>query len=75
MKAAVEEILPILQEENVVVYYLSRTSETEGVDSFLEKMDAASDEPVPASWRSSVTIKSPALYIYTSGTTGIVKNC
>lgn len=73
LKAAVEEILPILQEENVVVYYLSRTSETEGVDSFLEKMDAASDEPVPASWRSSVTIKSPALYIYTSGTTGLPK--
>ncbi|XP_066491719.1 long-chain fatty acid transport protein 2 isoform X2 [Tiliqua scincoides] len=70
LKAAVEEILPILQEENVKVYYLSRTSDTEGVDSFLDKMDAASDEPVPPSWRSNVTIKSPAMYIYTSGTTG-----
>ncbi|XP_066491718.1 long-chain fatty acid transport protein 2 isoform X1 [Tiliqua scincoides] len=73
LKAAVEEILPILQEENVKVYYLSRTSDTEGVDSFLDKMDAASDEPVPPSWRSNVTIKSPAMYIYTSGTTGLPK--
>ncbi|KAF7241529.1 Very long-chain acyl-CoA synthetase [Varanus komodoensis] len=68
--AAIEEILPILKEENVAVYYLSRTSDAEGVDSFVDKMDAASDEPVPVSWRSNITIKSPALYIYTSGTTG-----
>ncbi|XP_053129178.1 long-chain fatty acid transport protein 2 isoform X2 [Hemicordylus capensis] len=73
LKAAIEEILPILKEENVAVYYLSRTSDTEGVDSFLDKMDAASDEPVPVSWRSDVTFKSPAMYIYTSGTTGLPK--
>nr|XP_056721653.1 long-chain fatty acid transport protein 2 [Euleptes europaea] len=73
LKSAIEEVLPTLKEENVAVYYLSRTSDTEGVDSFLDKMDAASDEPVPQSWRSNVTIKSPALYIYTSGTTGLPK--
>ncbi|XP_062998648.1 long-chain fatty acid transport protein 2 [Elgaria multicarinata webbii] len=73
LKNAIEEILPILKEENVAVYYLSRTSDTEGVDSFVDKMDAASDEPVPESWRSNVTVKSPALYIYTSGTTGLPK--
>ncbi|XP_061855823.1 long-chain fatty acid transport protein 2 isoform X2 [Colius striatus] len=70
LKEAVEEILPLLKEENVQVYYLSKTSATEGVESFLDKVDAASDEPTPLSWRSNITFKTPAIYIYTSGTTG-----
>ncbi|XP_032089288.1 very long-chain acyl-CoA synthetase isoform X2 [Thamnophis elegans] len=70
LKASIEDILPTLKQENVLVYFLSRTSDTEGVDSFLDKMEAASDEAVPESWRSDVTFKSPAMYIYTSGTTG-----
>ncbi|KAM6426113.1 long-chain fatty acid transport protein 2 [Liasis olivaceus] len=73
LKAAIEDILPTLKQENVLVYFLNRTSDTEGVDSFLDKMDAASDEAVPESWRSNVTFRSPALYIYTSGTTGLPK--
>ncbi|XP_065268068.1 long-chain fatty acid transport protein 2 isoform X2 [Emys orbicularis] len=70
LKAAVEEILPALKKENVRVFYLSRTSDTEGVDSFIDKMEVVSDEPTPHSWRSNVTSKTPAMYIYTSGTTG-----
>ncbi|XP_034290550.1 long-chain fatty acid transport protein 2 [Pantherophis guttatus] len=73
LKASIEDILPTLKQENVLVYFLSRTSDTEGVDSFLDKMEAASDEAVPESWRSDVTFKSPAMYIYTSGTTGLPK--
>ncbi|XP_077684508.1 long-chain fatty acid transport protein 2 isoform X2 [Eretmochelys imbricata] len=69
-KAAVEEILPALKEENVRVFYLSRTSDTKGVDSFIDKLEVVSDEPIPHSWRSNVTSKTPAMYIYTSGTTG-----
>uniref|UniRef100_K7FE23 long-chain-fatty-acid--CoA ligase n=1 Tax=Pelodiscus sinensis TaxID=13735 RepID=K7FE23_PELSI len=73
LKAAVEEILSTLKEENVRVFYLSRTSDTEGVDSFLDKIESVSDEPTPPSWRSHVTSKTPAMYIYTSGTTGLPK--
>ncbi|XP_074012098.1 long-chain fatty acid transport protein 2 [Numenius arquata] len=73
LKEAVEEILPFLKKENVKVYYLSKTSATEGVESFLDKVDAASDEPTPLSWRSDITFKTPAMYIYTSGTTGLPK--
>ncbi|XP_039346156.1 very long-chain acyl-CoA synthetase isoform X2 [Mauremys reevesii] len=73
LKAAVEDILPALKKENVKVFYLSRTSDTEGVDSFIDKMEVVSDEPVPHSWRSNVTSKTPAMYIYTSGTTGLPK--
>ncbi|NXX58423.1 S27A2 synthetase, partial [Scopus umbretta] len=73
LKESVEEILPFLKKENVKVYYLSKTSATEGVESFLDKVDAASDEPTPLSWRSDITFKTPAMYIYTSGTTGLPK--
>uniref|UniRef100_A0A8C4WIA1 long-chain-fatty-acid--CoA ligase n=1 Tax=Gopherus evgoodei TaxID=1825980 RepID=A0A8C4WIA1_9SAUR len=71
--AAVEDILPALKKEKVKVFYLSRTSDTEGVDSFIDKMEVVSDEPVPHSWRSNVTSQTPAMYIYTSGTTGLPK--
>ncbi|KAK9394005.1 very long-chain acyl-CoA synthetase [Crotalus adamanteus] len=72
-KGIIEDILPTLKQENVLVYFLSRTSDTEGVDSFLDKIEAASDEAVPESWRSDITCQSPAMYIYTSGTTGLPK--
>uniref|UniRef100_A0A8C6DAV7 long-chain-fatty-acid--CoA ligase n=1 Tax=Moschus moschiferus TaxID=68415 RepID=A0A8C6DAV7_MOSMO len=70
LQAAVEEVLPSLKKDDVAVYYVSRTSNTDGVNSFLDKMDDVSSEPVPESWRSEVTFFTPALYIYTSGTTG-----
>uniref|UniRef100_A0A6I8NBZ0 long-chain-fatty-acid--CoA ligase n=1 Tax=Ornithorhynchus anatinus TaxID=9258 RepID=A0A6I8NBZ0_ORNAN len=69
LQAAVEEVLPSLGKD-VSVYYVSRTSPTEGVGTLLDKVDEASDETIPESWRSDVTFKTPALYIYTSGTTG-----
>ncbi|XP_036910506.1 very long-chain acyl-CoA synthetase [Sturnira hondurensis] len=73
LQAAVEEMLPSLQKDNVAVYYVSRASSTEGVCSLLDKVDEVSTEPIPESWRSKVTFSTPALYIYTSGTTGLPK--
>ncbi|XP_059954350.1 long-chain fatty acid transport protein 2 isoform X1 [Mesoplodon densirostris] len=73
LQAAVEEVLPSLKKDDVAVYYVSRSSNTDGVDSFLDKVDEMSTEPIPESWRSEVTFSTPALYIYTSGTTGLPK--
>ncbi|CAH2273485.1 very long-chain acyl- synthetase [Pelobates cultripes] len=73
LQDAVEEVLPALVEDGVQVFYLSRESPTIGVDSLLDKMDFASDESVPRSYRSQAKSQSPALYIYTSGTTGLPK--
>ncbi|XP_069837896.1 long-chain fatty acid transport protein 2-like [Dendropsophus ebraccatus] len=73
LKDAVEEILPALIAEGVQVFYLSRDSPTQCVQSLLDKMEASSVDPIPESFRSSITPKSPALYIYTSGTTGLPK--
>ncbi|XP_012618962.2 long-chain fatty acid transport protein 2 [Microcebus murinus] len=73
LQAAIEEVLPSLKKDDVSIYYVSRTSNTDGVDSLLDKIDEVSTEPVPESWRSEVTFSTPALYIYTSGTTGLPK--
>ncbi|XP_039093064.1 very long-chain acyl-CoA synthetase isoform X2 [Hyaena hyaena] len=70
LQEAIEEVLPSLKKDNVSIYYVSRTSNTDGVDSLLDKVDEVSTEPIPESWRSEVTFSTPALYIYTSGTTG-----
>ncbi|XP_004396599.1 PREDICTED: very long-chain acyl-CoA synthetase isoform X4 [Odobenus rosmarus divergens] len=70
LQDAIEEVLPSLKKANVSIYYVSRTSNTEGVDSLLDKVDEVSTETIPESWRSEVTFSTPALYIYTSGTTG-----
>ncbi|XP_047594687.1 long-chain fatty acid transport protein 2 [Lutra lutra] len=73
LQDAVEEVLPSLKKDNVSIYYVSRTSNTDGVDSLLDKVDEMSTEAIPESWRSEVTFSTPALYIYTSGTTGLPK--
>ncbi|XP_027696654.1 very long-chain acyl-CoA synthetase [Vombatus ursinus] len=73
LQAAIEDVLSTLKQDDVSVYYLSRTSTTDGVDSLLDKLDETSDEPIPESWRSDVDFSTPALYIYTSGTTGLPK--
>ncbi|XP_004639065.1 very long-chain acyl-CoA synthetase isoform X2 [Octodon degus] len=73
LQDAVEEVLPSLKKDGVSLYYVSRTSSTEGVDSLLDKVDEVSSDPVPESWRCEVTFSTPALYIYTSGTTGLPK--
>ncbi|XP_066445434.1 long-chain fatty acid transport protein 2-like [Eleutherodactylus coqui] len=73
LKAAVEEVLADLIQEGVLVFYLSRDSPTRGVQSLLDKVEFASEDPIPESYRSGSTVKTPALYIYTSGTTGLPK--
>lgn len=65
-----KEVLPHLLEQQVTVFILADTCETAGVESFKDKMNEASSEPLPKTLRSHLTLQSPAVYIYTSGTTG-----
>uniref|UniRef100_H3CVS5 long-chain-fatty-acid--CoA ligase n=1 Tax=Tetraodon nigroviridis TaxID=99883 RepID=H3CVS5_TETNG len=73
LKEAVEDVLPYLLEQGVTVLLLSKHCDIPGMDSFLDKVEAAPDRPLPVSLRSHVSLKSPAVYIYTSGTTGLPK--
>uniref|UniRef100_A0A8C9S819 long-chain-fatty-acid--CoA ligase n=1 Tax=Scleropages formosus TaxID=113540 RepID=A0A8C9S819_SCLFO len=70
LKDAVKEILPALREQNVKVLVLAEQSDTEGIESFQDKINQASDDPLSTALRSNITAKSAAVYIYTSGTTG-----
>ncbi|OCT89640.1 very long-chain acyl-CoA synthetase [Xenopus laevis] len=73
LKDVIEEVMPELRKDNVKVFFLTKTVISEGTESFLDKVKAASDESVPKSLRSFVSGKSLAMYIYTSGTTGLPK--
>uniref|UniRef100_A0AAY4DMR7 long-chain-fatty-acid--CoA ligase n=1 Tax=Denticeps clupeoides TaxID=299321 RepID=A0AAY4DMR7_9TELE len=73
LKAAVEEVLPTLLEQNISVFILSKDCNTPGIETLLDKMEQASDEPISPELRSKVTMVSPAVYVYTSGTTGYPK--
>lgn len=71
LKEAVEDVLPSLVDQGVTVLLMTKHCDTPGLQSFSDKVDEASDAPLPQSLRSHITFKSPAVYIYTSGTTGI----
>uniref|UniRef100_A0A671Y3Q1 long-chain-fatty-acid--CoA ligase n=1 Tax=Sparus aurata TaxID=8175 RepID=A0A671Y3Q1_SPAAU len=73
LKEAVEDVLPSLLDQGVTVLLMTKHCDTPGIESFSDKVDEASDSPLPRFLRSHVTFKSPAVYIYTSGTTGLPK--
>nr|XP_046231096.1 long-chain fatty acid transport protein 6 [Scatophagus argus] len=68
-----DSILSSLLEDNIQVWAMKSQSENTQVHTLLDKIDVASDQPVPAVLRSSTSLKSPTLYIFTSGTTGLPK--
>ncbi|XP_019937961.2 long-chain fatty acid transport protein 6 [Paralichthys olivaceus] len=65
-------ILTSLLEDNIQVWVM-KNSEHKQVHSLLDKIAAASDQPVPAELHATTSLKSPTLYIFTSGTTGLPK--
>uniref|UniRef100_A0A673X0F9 long-chain-fatty-acid--CoA ligase n=1 Tax=Salmo trutta TaxID=8032 RepID=A0A673X0F9_SALTR len=65
--------IPLVQEQGVCVYLMTKQCDTLGVEGFSDQVEEASDTPLPQALRSDITFKSPALYIYTSGTTGLPK--
>ncbi|XP_040436643.1 long-chain fatty acid transport protein 6 isoform X3 [Falco naumanni] len=67
-----EEILPNLQKD-ISVWIMTKDSAFPSVHTLLDKIEAASEDPVPVNQRSADNLKSSALYIFTSGTTGLPK--
>ncbi|KAF1568135.1 UNVERIFIED_CONTAM: Long-chain fatty acid transport protein 6, partial [Eudyptes pachyrhynchus] len=67
-----EEILPNLQKD-VSVWIMTKDSTFPSVHTLLDKIEAASEDPVPVNRRSANNLKSSVLYIFTSGTTGLPK--
>ncbi|KAF3848708.1 hypothetical protein F7725_015205 [Dissostichus mawsoni] len=66
-------ILSSLQEENIQLWAMKSHTEHTHVHTLLDKVEAASEQPVPASLRATTSLKAPTLYIFTSGTTGLPK--
>ncbi|XP_023128835.2 long-chain fatty acid transport protein 6 [Amphiprion ocellaris] len=66
-------VLTSLLEDNIQVWTMKSQSEHTHMHTLLDKLDAASDQPVPAALHATTSLKSPTLYIFTSGTTGLPK--
>ncbi|XP_037339906.2 long-chain fatty acid transport protein 6 [Pungitius pungitius] len=66
-------ILDVLLESNIQVWVMGGQGEHPRVHTLLDKLDAVSDQPVPAALRATTSLKAPTLYIFTSGTTGLPK--
>uniref|UniRef100_A0A673CN90 long-chain-fatty-acid--CoA ligase n=2 Tax=Sphaeramia orbicularis TaxID=375764 RepID=A0A673CN90_9TELE len=66
-------VLTTLLEDDIQVWAMKSQSDHTKVHTLLDKMDAASDQPVPAELRAVTSLKTPTLYIFTSGTTGLPK--
>ncbi|XP_068191721.1 long-chain fatty acid transport protein 6 [Antennarius striatus] len=60
-------------QDNIEVWVMKSQSEDTHVHTLLDKVEASSDQPVPAELRASASLKQPILYIFTSGTTGLPK--
>ncbi|CAM9996702.1 unnamed protein product [Bubo scandiacus] len=71
--AAVEPILPSLQEDDIVVWVLGSGPYPRGVVALQELLDAASEELEPEDVWQPEDMNDTCLYIFTSGTTGLPK--
>ncbi|GCB61741.1 hypothetical protein scyTo_0009394 [Scyliorhinus torazame] len=69
----VEDILANIHENNISVWVMGKGCTLHGVNTLADKVEEAPDSPVPASWKSTIYLKSTFLYIFTSGTTGLPK--
>lgn len=69
MLGTLEEILPSLQDD-IKVWLMTKESTLPRVDTILDKLDGASDDPIPDNLCFAKSLKDPLLYIFTSGTTG-----
>lgn len=67
---SLDGILSTLVEDKIQVWTMRSQWRNSQVHTLLDKLDAASDQPVPAELRACTSLKTPILYIFTSGTTG-----
>ena len=69
---AVEEIYPELKAQGVKVYVVGVKGRPlpEGLLSFDDAVNEATDERLSSNWRDGIKHSSTMCYIYTSGTTG-----
>uniref|UniRef100_A0A8D0HNK6 long-chain-fatty-acid--CoA ligase n=1 Tax=Sphenodon punctatus TaxID=8508 RepID=A0A8D0HNK6_SPHPU len=59
--------------KDIQVWVMTKDPTLPGVITILDKLEAASEDPVPVKLRSVNSLKSSVLYIFTSGTTGLPK--
>lgn len=71
MLGTLKEILSSLQKD-IDVWVVTKDSTLPSVHTLLDKLEGASEDPVPVHLHCDNDLKSSVLYIFTSGTTGTV---
>ncbi|MGH0180028.1 UNVERIFIED_CONTAM: hypothetical protein FKN15_019600 [Acipenser sinensis] len=71
--SSLEDVLLTLQNNGINIWLMEKSSTFQGVNTILDKLEHASDDPVPLDVSSQTNIMSTFLYIFTSGTTGLPK--
>uniref|UniRef100_A0A663FK15 Long-chain-fatty-acid--CoA ligase n=1 Tax=Aquila chrysaetos chrysaetos TaxID=223781 RepID=A0A663FK15_AQUCH len=64
---------PKILVKDISVWIMTKDSTFPSVHTLLDKIEAASEDPVPVNRHSANNFKSSVLYIFTSGTTGLPK--
>ncbi|XP_019410918.1 PREDICTED: long-chain fatty acid transport protein 6 isoform X1 [Crocodylus porosus] len=72
MLGTLKEILPSLQKD-IDVWVVTKDCTLPSVHTLLDKLEGASEDPVPVHLHCDNDLKSSVLYIFTSGTTGLPK--
>ncbi|KAG9353799.1 hypothetical protein JZ751_011923 [Albula glossodonta] len=71
--SSLDEVLGTLQDDGIHLWVVDSSTAHQGVNTLLDKLETASDEPPPAKELSHTDIMSNFLFIFTSGTTGLPK--
>ncbi|XP_041088098.1 long-chain fatty acid transport protein 6-like [Polyodon spathula] len=71
--SSLEDVLLTLQNNGINIWLMEKSSAFQRVNTILDKLEHASDDPVPLDVSSQTNIMSTFLYIFTSGTTGLPK--
>uniref|UniRef100_A0A3B4GQC8 Long-chain-fatty-acid--CoA ligase n=1 Tax=Pundamilia nyererei TaxID=303518 RepID=A0A3B4GQC8_9CICH len=61
LQGAIEEVLPTLKQQGILVFILREHCHVDGIESFSDKIQMESDEPLSRQLRASINIKSPAV--------------
>ncbi|KAI1905154.1 hypothetical protein AGOR_G00013220 [Albula goreensis] len=73
LMSSLDEVLGTLQDDGIHLWVVDSSTPHQGVNTLLDKLETASDEPPPAKELSHTDIMSTFLFIFTSGTTGLPK--
>lgn len=70
---SIEDIYPELMQKSIPLWTADKSSHFKGPHTLADKLESASDAPLPSHLHSASNVLETCLYLFTSGTTGFPK--